>query len=197
MTQIAYYQKYLERVDECLDIRNNPDKAVVVCKVLYDTLQKYNCIDYHKHYFTGYYNNLYLSLRNHSYESKIEEMLEEVTLYFDDATQNNLEILSSILDRLAIIIRTNDDEKFNQVIRYFFVEVANHKFLKDSEIIEYQHKAKQILDDYNYSSTSTKTLVTEKKVNNGCLVALIFLLPYLIIYLLITIPNNIINHLKN
>lgn len=196
MTQ-AYYQKYLERVDECLDIRNNPDKAVIVCKVLYETLQKYNYIDYNKHYFTGYYNNLYLSLRNHSYECKVEEMVKEVTLYFDDATQKNLEILSNILDRLAIIIRTNDDEDFNQRIKYFFDEVANHQFLKDSEIIEYQHKAKQILDDYNYSSTPTKTVVTEKKGNKGCLVALIFLIPNLIIFLLLLIPNFIINHFKN
>jgi len=186
MTNIAYYQKYLERVDECLHIRNNPDKAVVVCKVLYDTLQKYNYVQYNKHYFPGFYNNLYVSLHNHAYECRIDDMLKEVNLYFDDPTQKRLEILSNILDRLALIIRTNDDENFNQKIRRFLDEVANHQFLKDSEIEEYQYKAKQILDEYNYTPTPAKTVVTEKKGGQGCLVALIFL-----------IPNLIINYFKN
>jgi hypothetical protein len=181
MTNIPYYQKYLERVDECLHIRNNPDKAVVVCKVLHDALQKYNYISYNKRYFLGFYNNLYLSLRNYSYECKIEDMLHEINLYFDNPTQKQLEYLSNILDRLALIIKTNDDESFNQKIRYFLDVVASHQFLKDSEIVDYQYKAKQILDEYNYTPTPAKTVVMEKKGRQGCLVAFIFLIPNLII----------------
>lgn len=181
MTQIAHYKSYLEQLDECLHIRNNPDKAVIVGKVLYDTLQKYNYLSYNKHYFTGFFHNLYISLHNSAQEYRIDEMHKEISLYFDDSTQQQLQTLSNILDRLALILRTNDDENFNRKINRFLDEVANHPFLKDSEIVDYQYKAKQLLDEYNYTPTPAKTVVMEKKAGQGCLVALIFLIPNLII----------------
>ncbi len=162
MTNIPHYQEYLKQVDECLHIRNNPDKAVVVCKTLSDTLQRYRQIRYNKHYFEAFYNNLYLTLKGYSTEFRIDEMQKAVNIYFDSQRQIALETLSNILDRLELITRTNDDEKFNQKIKHFLGVVNNHSFREYSEITDFQYKAKQILDEYNYApASSTKTVAKD------------------------------------
>jgi hypothetical protein len=186
MTNIAYYQKYLEKVDECLHFRNNPDKAIIICKVLYDALQKYQQLTYNKYYFGAFYHNLYLNLQYFSGEFKIEDMQNEIDICFNEQRQGEFRTLSNILDRLSLIIKTNDDESFNKKIQYFLKEINDFAFIEYNQIIEYQQKAKRILDEYNYTPTQTKTVVVEKKNNSGCMVALIFL-----------IPNLIINYFKN
>jgi hypothetical protein len=183
MTQLAYYQKYLEKIDECLLIHNNPDKAIVVCKLLFNALEKYRKLDYNKFYFEGYYNNLYYSLKNYAYEADFEKIVKECDLYFNTDTQEALEILSNILDRLTLIIQSNDDNDFIDKVNRYLAEVNNESFLTDSEIFDYQKRAKALLDEHNYTPSKSQTLVVEKKQNKGCLFAIILLLPNLIINL--------------
>lgn len=48
---LAYLDDYLQKVDECLHFRNNPDRATIVVQALNSILQRYNAIEYNKWYF--------------------------------------------------------------------------------------------------------------------------------------------------
>lgn len=164
---MANYQIYFDRLDECLHVRNNPDKALIICVVLMEILDKYNDLMFNKYYFDGYFGMLFNSLREFVVEDKTEHLKEESDKYFNKAIRNGFGKLAGLLDQLANIKKTNKGKEFNSKVENLISEINKNQYLENSDIDNYIKKAISLISEFNYSNIPANLIVVKEISNNG------------------------------
>jgi len=197
MTHLVYYQKYTDKVDQCLSIANNPELAKQAGSVLLQIMDVYRKMPYGTFHFEGHYDSLFLSLEASTREGDIDKLIEDAKIFFDDDKHNDLQKLAIKLDRLVTIYQTSDEQDLREKISQLLNRINDENYLTHEDIDNYYRYAQSLIDEHNYSSSSTTVVVEKKQNNKGCLVSLLLLVPFLPLVLILLIPTIIVQTFKN
>lgn len=157
----AYYQKYLECIDECLMPKNNPDKANDVRALLSEILNEYHGLPFNANYFTAYFNQLLIRLREYSYEGKTEEMRKIADSDFNKLNNNRIKKLTLNLDQLSNINKNCRNKEYFNNVRNFFDKISNDQTLEDARVVGYLNDAENFIKEFNYSPALENVIIKE------------------------------------
>jgi hypothetical protein len=178
MAELVYYQKYLDQVDDCMSVRNNPVLAGAVCSVLREIKELYENLNYNTSYFEGHYNTFYEILRLSASAGNLGDLLKNWEIFNHEDFHSDLQSFSIKLDRLSKIYQSEDDEELKRKISNLLRDIKNERHLSYNNISEYKVQVQYLIDEHNYSTTSvTKVVEKKQKSGSGCMVTLIFIVP--------------------
>jgi hypothetical protein len=176
----VYYQKYLDQVDECMSVSNNPVLAGAVCDVLREVKELYKNLNYNASYFEGHFNTFYEILKLSASSGNLGDLLKNWKSFDHEDFHSDLQSLSIKLDRLSKIYLSEDDEELKRKISNLLREIKNERHLSYNNISEYKVKVQYLIDEHNYSTNSVTKVIEKKQKTSGCMIVLIFVIPIII-----------------
>ena len=147
MSQVAYYKKYLDQVDTCLSINNNPELAQKITDELVEILVQYKAVNYTTYHYEYFYDSFFNKLEELSKNGDLTGLKEASIDFFEDYAHDGLKKLGDKLDLLLSIFNNTEDEELKDKIKILYNEIGDEVYFTSTDIENYFTRVKNLINE--------------------------------------------------